>query len=60
MKDFKSASIHIFRKLKETVSKEPTECMRPMSHQIENINEESNFLKNQIDILESKSTIIKI
>lgn len=46
--------INTFKKLKETVSKEPEECVKSMSHQMEIISKEIGiffFLKIQIDIL---------
>lgn len=43
-KDFKSAIISIFKKLKETGFKELKESMRPVPT-IENINKKRNFVK---------------
>lgn len=51
----------MFKDLKETVSNELKERIRMMSHQIENISKETEIIeKNQIEILELKSTIIEI
>ena len=60
-KDFKSVTIHMFKELKEIISKGTKKNMRTISHQTENINKEIKIIKrNQIEILELTSTITKI
>lgn len=53
---FKSATVHIFEELKETISKVLKRGMMTTTHQIENINKEVGNIK----ILELKSTVTNL
>ena len=60
-KDFKLVIVNIFKELKETVFKEVKESVRTMSHQMENINKETEIiLKNQIENLVLKGIITEM
>lgn len=43
-KDFKTAVISMFKELKETMFKELKERMMTMTHQVENINRDRNYV----------------
>lgn len=47
-KDFKTTIPHIFKELKETTFKEEKEDTMTMSHQIQNINKETEFIQEEL------------
>lgn len=49
-KDYKSATLNIFRELKEIKYKELKESMRTLSHQTENFNKEIEIIYRHIFI----------
>lgn len=57
-KGFTSAIIKILKELRETMSKGLKESMKIMSHQIQDINEETEVKKQEV--LKLKSTITDI
>lgn len=62
-KYFKAVIINMFKEQKETMLKELKEDRRTMFHQRDNINKDteySNFKRNQMEILESKSTVTEM
>lgn len=58
--DFKACLINMFKELKVALLQGSKDGMITMSHQIENINKETEIIKtNKLSILESKTLIIK-
>lgn len=60
MTSFKACLINMFKELKVALLQGSKDGMITMSHQIENINKETEIIKtNKLRILESKTLIIK-